>query len=68
MLWNLNMLQLALIPSYAASWCFLAFYTLVCFGFCLIFHFSLSTLGRDKCDALRDLVAFVQFKKREKHP
>ena len=21
-----------------------------------------------KCDALRDLVAFVQFKKREKHP
>ena len=29
MLWNLNMLQLALIPSYAASWCFLAFYTLV---------------------------------------
>ena len=22
----------------------------------------------DKCDALRDLVAFVQFKKREKHP
>ena len=25
-------------------------------------HFS------EKCDALRDLVPFVQFKKREKHP
>ena len=25
-------------------------------------------LKSDKCDALRDLLAFVQFKKREKHP
>ena len=24
--------------------------------------------GRNKCDALRDMVVFVQFKKREKHP
>ena len=26
------------------------------------------TLVQTKCDALHDLVAFVQFKKREKHP
>ena len=25
-------------------------------------------LNIEKCDALRDLVAFVQFQKREKHP
>ena len=28
-------------------------------------HISLSEI---QCDALRDLVPFIQFKKREKHP
>ena len=32
-------------------------------------HFECNSLGRmDDCGALRDLMPFVQFKKREKHP
>ena len=30
--------------------------------------FSSKKHDRDKCGALRDLVPFIQFKKREKHP
>ena len=32
------------------------------------FFFSKTKKANDICDALRDLVLFVQFKKREKHP
>ena len=31
-------------------------------------HLSFNQLKSEKCGALRDLVPFVQFKKREKHP
>ena len=34
----------------------------------LIFSFYQGTNFKVTCDALRDLVPFVQFKKREKHP
>ena len=37
----------------------------VYFWLILIFNFLTKT---NNCDALRDLVAFAQFKKREKHP
>ena len=33
-----------------------------------LYIFECEFLTRPKCDALRDFVPFVQFKKREKHP
>ena len=40
-------------------------FSLIIEGSCLLIHEVMLFL---KCDVLRDLVSFVQFEKREKHP